>query len=253
MLVAERDSDKRQVIAADESKVNGPWCCPAVDCRQRVALKKGQIKVHHFAHYPPVSCEYGLGETELHRRCKTEIYQSLLADSRVKKCALERNLGSVRPDISAYINNIPVAIEVQASSLTLDQIHHRTREYARKRIAVLWCVPWREPLNDENGRYSPRIYERWLHALYFGQVFYHVGSAQMAIVHFGPHKLWVEESSWYEDGEERDGGGYERRSKRWVEREIKGYVSILDLSLKHRLAWTSKKMNLPEVGLWSHT
>jgi type I site-specific restriction-modification system R (restriction) subunit len=39
---------------------------------------------------------------------------------------LERPLGTNRPDVSAHINGVPVAIEVQISSLSLETIAYRT-------------------------------------------------------------------------------------------------------------------------------
>lgn len=44
----------------------------------------------------------------------------------VRDAALERLLENVRPDASAYINGIPVAIEVQISSLSFETIMRRT-------------------------------------------------------------------------------------------------------------------------------
>ena len=67
-----------------------------------------------------------------------EIYQALLRQPGVKDVALERPLTSVRPDVSATIHGVPVAIEVQISALSMDTIIHRTQEYARKGIYVLW-------------------------------------------------------------------------------------------------------------------
>jgi len=36
------------------------------------------------------------------------------------------------------MGNVPIAIEVQISTLTMDQIVYRTKEYARKGIHLLW-------------------------------------------------------------------------------------------------------------------
>jgi competence protein CoiA len=60
----------------------------------------------------------GEGETEIHRRCKAEIYDTLLRAPHVKDVKLERYLNEIRPDISAYINGVPVAIEAQISNLS---------------------------------------------------------------------------------------------------------------------------------------
>ena len=167
MLTAIRQHDGQKVGAWEVDKSDKPFLCPC--CNEVVTLRRGGIKAPHFAHQPPVTCEYGTGESEEHRRCKISIYEALLEDcSRVRKCEMERDLGAVRPDISAYINNVPVAIEVQASNLTLEKIFRRTQEYARRGIYVLWLPIYKESLKAE--LYRPRPWERWLHEAYFGRV-----------------------------------------------------------------------------------
>lgn len=168
MLTATRESDGQKVAAWEASKDDAPFICFC--CRQVVRLKKGQIKAPHFAHVPPVTCEYGSGESEAHRLCKIALYENLSLDPHVRKCEMERDLGTVRPDVSAYINDVPVAIEVQLSNLSLAKIQHRTIEYARKGIYVLWLPLYTNDLRRE--LYTPRPWERWLHATYFGRVYY---------------------------------------------------------------------------------
>src|SRR5438128_10211694 len=136
MLTAARESDGQKVAAWEAERRDAPFVCFC--CRQTVRRKKGESKAPHFAHVPPVTCEYGTGESEAHRLCKIALYENLLRDPRVRKCEMERDLGTVRPDVSAYINDVAVAIEVQLSNLSLTKIQHRTHEYARKGIYVLW-------------------------------------------------------------------------------------------------------------------
>lgn len=157
-----------------------PFMCPC--CSEVVTLRRGGIIAPHFAHQPPVTCEYGSGESEEHRRCKIAIFEALAAHPSVRKCEMERDLGAVRPDVSAYINNVPVAIEVQASNLTLEKIAHRTEEYARRSIYVLWLPIYRESLKAE--LYGLRPFERWLHEAYSGRVYYWVEGLNIQPVHF---------------------------------------------------------------------
>jgi hypothetical protein len=56
-------------------------------------------------------------------------------------------------DVSARINGIPVAIEVQLSVLSLETVARRTAEYAKKSVFVLWLTQW-PPFLDAD-RYSP--------------------------------------------------------------------------------------------------
>src|SRR5690606_11363932 len=132
----------------------------------------------------------------------------------VKKAALERSLKTCRPDVSAYINGVPVAIEVQISTLTIEKIIQRTEEYARKGIYVLWLLQW-TPYLDAN-RYSPRLWEKWIHATYFGRVYYWIEGLKVVSYRFDPFLKHVPESNWYEDrGEEMSAGGYRKKSKRY--------------------------------------
>src|SRR4051812_33804904 len=188
MLCAKRTSDRQVVIASSQEKCDAPFACP--ECLEEVTLRKGTFKIHHFAHKPPVTCAYGTGETEEHRRCKTEIYETLVRAPNVKKAALERPLKDVRPDISAYINGIPVAIEVQISTLPLGTVIHRTQEYTKRGIALLWLAQWNSGLGKD--RYSPRPWELWVHAAYFGRVYYWKAETVILPVHLAKHYLHVE-------------------------------------------------------------
>lgn len=180
MMTAIRQLDGRKVGAWEAEKEERPFLCPC--CGEVVTLRRGGIIAPHFAHKPPVTCEYGAGESEEHRRCKISIFEALASDPRVRKCEMERDLGAVRPDVSAYINNLPVAIEVQASNLTLEKIARRTAEYARRGIYVLWLPIYKESLKA--ALYLPRPFERWLHEAYFGRVYYWVDALHIQPVHF---------------------------------------------------------------------
>src|SRR5713226_3238327 len=154
MLSAIRKDDSEKVLAWKEVKSNKPFFCP--ECIDEVILKKGAVRIHHFAHKPPVTCEYGKGETEEHRRCKMEIYEGLSKHKRFFGCEIEKGMGTVRPDISAFMDGHHIAIEVQISTLTMNQIIYRTAEYAKKGIYVLWLAMYRYALEDES--YSPKLW-----------------------------------------------------------------------------------------------
>ena len=79
MLSATKTSTNEKVYAWLINREDKPFSCP--ECGDEVILKKGIVKVHHFAHKPPTSCEFGQGESEKHRACKLEIYERLLFDN----------------------------------------------------------------------------------------------------------------------------------------------------------------------------
>lgn len=213
-------------------------------------MRKGTIKIHHFAHKPPVTCSYGFGETEEHRRCKTEIYEALCDSPLVTKAALERPLGDVRPDISAYIRGVPVAIEVQISTLPLATVIHRTKEYTKRKIALLWLAQWSDEL--ENDRISPRPWELWFHAAYFGRVYYWKEGSTITPVHLDKHFLHVEEKTWYNsDGEEQSAGGFYRTSKRYRTPKLGDNVNLLtDFQKRFRDEFTCRTFSIPPALLY---
>jgi competence protein CoiA len=248
MLSARRKSDGQIVTAYFESKANGPFVC--LECREEVVLKSGNSKVNHFAHANPIACKFATGETDAHRRCKMEIFQELLKQPNVQKAALERSLGNVRPDVSAYVNGVPVAIEVQLSSLSLDTIMRRTIEYAQKGIYVLWLLQWTPELDD--SRYSPESWEKWIHAAYFGRVYYWIEGLTVVAYHFDSNHKTVPQHSWYSaDGKKMTGGGYSRRSKRY-RTAVRGPVLNLaaDFVPRKRYWWEGNGLKVPDAKLF---
>ena len=211
MLCAKRKSDGQVEIARLEARPFAPFCCP--ECDSEVILRVGSVRLSNFAHKPPVTCEYGKGESEAHRRCKMEIYEALSREPSVTKLALERSLKTNRPDVSAFINGVPVAIEVQISNLTMETIIRRTEAYGRMGVYVLWLAQWSPYL--DGVRYSPRLWEKWVHAAYFGQVFFWKQGLEIAAYHFDPHLMRVPITEWKEGGRTESAGGYERKSKRF--------------------------------------
>jgi len=77
-----------------------------------------------------------------------------------------------------------MAIEVQISSLSVETIMRRTIDYHRKGIYVLWLLQ-RTPALDR-PRYARKIWEKWIHAAYFGRVYYWVNGLTAVSYHFEP-------------------------------------------------------------------
>ena len=118
MLTA-MNGDGVKVHARLADRAAAPFTCFC--CRSQLTLRRGAAKAAHFAHRPPVSCEYGQGESDEHRRAKEEIFEHLSRSPGVEKLELERDLREVRPDVSCYIGGVPVAVEVQASCLSTER------------------------------------------------------------------------------------------------------------------------------------
>ena len=249
MLCARRVPDNAVVEAASAEKKDGPFQCPV--CAETAILRKGQLQIHHFAHEPPTECAYGLGESEEHRRCKKEVWESLRLSLNVSDATLEVPLGEVRSDVSAVINGVRVAIEVQLSRLQPETIISRTESYARLGIPVLWLAQWSERLEEE--RISPRAWELWVHSAYFGRVYYWRYGSTVTPVRYRAVERYVEASDFRNsDGEELSAGGYFRRSKRYREPIIGSELKLTqDFRRQARGEFAGGKLHVPACLLYA--
>src|SRR5215831_20691725 len=85
----------QRVEAAQSFERTAPYNCPG--CSQTVILKRGQIKVPHFAHKPPTQCDYAVGETLAHLAAKQWMVDGLR--ERGYSAELEVSLDYNRADI----------------------------------------------------------------------------------------------------------------------------------------------------------
>ena len=217
---AKIESDNRFVEAKHITKNEGPFYCP--ECLSTVVVRKCIEKIDHFAHIARLSPTYKSGDRALHDECRDEICMSLKDIFPEGKWKTERLIpedkgkGTAKliPDISGRINNVPVVIEEQASTLSISQILKRTIQYKLWGCAILWVIPLRESLGEEPFR--PRLFEKYLHSMYFGRTYYWIkGNGTFVYpVHFEKAERWIEESHWFEeDGTERTEGGYSKAFK----------------------------------------
>jgi competence protein CoiA len=245
MLTALRCATGDKELASLASKNDRPFRCPK--CASAVVLKKGSKKIHHFAHAPDAMCAYGSGETELHRQCKTAVYEAMRANPRCEAWELERDLGDIVPDVSGDIDGVSVAVELQRSDLSVGDLYRRTAAYARLGLPVLWIVLPTKEL-DEYDRYAPSAWEKWLHAAYLGRVYYWQSGSTVLPYHFDDHEIWVEEKSYYVKGgggEVATSGGYSYRSKRYRDLSPGSPVDIGDMRPLRSSGWQSDTVNIP--------
>lgn len=209
-------------------------------------LKQGRIVIHHFAHKPPMSCEWGAGETVAHMNAKRAFRDSLrLRGLRAEaEFVVDTMPGDRRADVMTWRShdNQMVAFELQHTPVSLDEIESRATAYARARIAQIWIPFLRSEALDtatrESGglliaRYSPRPFEKWVHGLHLGKMWmYDPREQNLWLAFLQAHKIWVEETSWYgEGGEEMNAGGYYRESKRYRDLMLFGPFPLDDLRI----------------------
>jgi competence protein CoiA len=152
MLVA-NNKDGNRCMAWLTEKPEMPFYCP--ECHEEVVLKKGRVRAHYFSHKPPVTCRYGTGESQIHWKVKTAIYEELVVHPQCRECDVEHRLKGVRPDVYLYIRDVPVAIEIQKSTIEIDEIDRRVSCYLKLGIHLIWVVPESKPTNcieTEDGK-----------------------------------------------------------------------------------------------------
>jgi len=132
-------------ISEVESGLIGECYCPY--CGGELIARKGQIKVHHFAHYNSAECSYGL-ETAIHLAIKEIIEKNkkmyipsveidigtlnsrwIISNSRIIKfnsVVSEKRTDGIIPDIIAKVKNAELLVEVKVT--------HGVDEEKKKRI-----------------------------------------------------------------------------------------------------------------------
>jgi competence protein CoiA len=179
-----------------------------------------------------------------------EIYKALRNQADVRNLVLERPIGNVRPDVSFQINGIQVAIEVQLSALSVQTIMTRTIEYGRENTYVLWLLQWSRAL--DLPRYSTNPWERWIHAAYYGRVYYWREGLNVTSYHFEPCFRTIPRKTWYsENGKKITAGGYSRRLKR-VRTAVRGTTFNLatDFVARNRTWWEGNGIKVPDAKLF---
>jgi competence protein CoiA len=123
----------------------------------------------------------------------------------------------------------------------------RTQEYTRKGIYVLWLLQWTPLLDGE--RYSPRLWEKWVHTAYFGRVYYWLNSLTVACYHFDPHLIPVPETVLLSPtGKPKIVGGYSKRSKRFrTATRGKTFNIVTDFKPNWRDGWAGGGLIVPRA------
>ncbi len=203
---------KQRVHATSVRKEDGPFICPG--CLSDVIHRNPWKMRAHFAHHARLSPLDASRESRLHFDCKMEIFESLrraipggnwICDTRRIRANKARGRKARQPDIAGRIKGRPVVIEIQKSALGIRNLIARTRDYTELGIAILWIVPLTREIGEDIFR--PRLIERYLHALYYGRVYYwQRGMGREVLpVHFGPATRSVpfrtnENGCWEEAG-----------------------------------------------------
>ena len=231
-MLSAYDSNNGAVLAREAHRDDGPYHCP--QCEEELILKQGRVTIAHFAHFPRSDCTYASEpESAEHLSAKLEVYEALKAQPGVSKLEVERSLKEVRPDISFCFENRSIAIEVQISPLRFDELLRRTTIYAQKNIYVLWTPIL--PMDVFSGRYAPKEWERAIHELYEGVVYYWLSGLNVVPIEFEEYLL---SPNWY--------SSQEKPSKRFITPSLDAATSLLNLSPLNQ----PRRSPYPPARLW---
>lgn len=174
MLTASYNS---QPIQAADAPTNGAFRC--LVCGDPVTLKRGVVRIAHFAHAAGHACEFTSGETEEHRRAKLGIFQGLLADPRASNVQLEHYLETCRPDVYFEREGTRVAIEVQRSDITIETVQKRTKRYSDMGMAVLWVFVTR--------RQNLHAWQKYIQVANYGRCYFWLTGQIVVPTHYDGH------------------------------------------------------------------
>ncbi len=231
-------TDEIDYVEAVQARRGAAYRCRG--CGAPVVLKSGQIRIAHFAHRPDAGCAFGSGMSLAHLTA-----QRLIADA-LRGRGLEAQLEAVLPslvgdrrtDVLAWSPDQPkarVAVEVQASDLTVDEIAARTASYGDEGVAPLWLrlldfaafdrvqtLPHRGAVWLE--AYRARAWERWAHD--------HLGG-RLWLLDQGPWLAW--RGTFVQAHTNEAGASDWREVSQWVDLELEGPFALTDLRLARRV------------------
>lgn len=235
----------------------GPFFCKS--CNKEVILRKGNVRVHHFAHKPPASCYYGTGESAAHHNAKRAIYEALKSHQLCTYCEIEEKFGDIIPDVNAIISGCKVAIEIQKSNSTVGEMLRRTKAISAQGFFVIWVIPELKQLKffDDSGHKVCRV-PKWLefiHALNYGRVYVWTGNGSLVQpIHFGTMYREVPSNEFYDSsGEYRIVGGYDRalKDRKTVIPFRSGFLDLAsNFKPTTRTPFPTKNYTIPQSNIW---
>lgn len=123
-----------------------------------------------------------MSEGEKHLSAKRQIAHVLEKHPDVTDLQQEHHFGMVQADLTFFFRGIQVAIEIQRSNVSWTNIVERTHQYHILGIHVLWILISNSPLRKGLDASVP-LWQRCLHALYFGVMYYWIGGQLVAPIH----------------------------------------------------------------------
>lgn len=216
MLVAQQPSGARVEAARDLAA--DAYTCPL--CVGEVILKRGRVKVPHFAHAPGATCDWA-GESLRHhlaKRVLADRFRSLGYSVELEEPHLRVDR---RVDVAVTVpTGHRVAVEVQDSAIGVEEMKRRNRADLHSGFfATAWVFTSSRAARLLSARegHEVRIPNeiRWIHNRYGQGVFVIDENAErMWRCHFGGVVRVGESHEWYTEDGELTGVDYPDRTLR---------------------------------------
>jgi len=166
-----KHSDTFKISWQDKINKEDDYICP--DCRKEVIFVDATFKIKHFRHKAENgSCNH---EPESKRHLEMKMHVCDHFPDYSPKEILEVNLGFGKPDI--YIKDKKIAIECQASPISVKKFIERTLNYHKNNIHVLWIWDYNLYLSNKGIRMLWNI----VRPLYFGRIYFDFDSSYIKI------------------------------------------------------------------------
>lgn len=132
-------SQEKKLILATKAQKGEKYYCPS--CHQNVLLKKGSLRLPHFAHYKKQCQSFSEGETAQHLLGKQLLAQLFWQMGCLVQIEAYLTDLKQRPDLLVTTpNNVTYAIEYQCAPLSVKKMVARSRGYAKKGWKCWWIL-----------------------------------------------------------------------------------------------------------------
>lgn len=143
MLVA---NNRRGRVEAEIATRDDSFVCP--NCTRQVILKRGEIRIAHFAHRPAEGCEWSVGETLEHLSAKKIMCDTMR--QRGLKAEVEFPVLNRRADVAVWFGDKLGVIELQHSNIPVELLDARINDYLAANVYQLWV-----PFGDGTRKLRP--------------------------------------------------------------------------------------------------
>jgi competence CoiA-like predicted nuclease len=93
-----------------------------------------------------------MSESYRHADVKADMYYSLLMDEDIFAPSYETRIGRTRTDVTAEVNGLSIAIEIQHTRIPIPSILRRMREHTKAGMHTLWLITPETLLHEERAR-----------------------------------------------------------------------------------------------------